>query len=187
MFRWQASKPFGQALRPGPAEYRRPARRLWRLHGRGLHPQTPGRAKPSPATTWTASSGPLPSCRPGRKGPLDANGVRVARSAAAGGTVAAIARSQAHDAGRDVPTHTAAHCAPDKPVFAPAGPPATAQAATPMPQASPGTPRRLSAWGYRKPKAAQATGAKRRMAEVRGRVRPLGRASYSVSGCSSSA
>ena len=33
------------ALNP---QCRRPARRLWRLHGRGLHPQTPGRAWPSP-------------------------------------------------------------------------------------------------------------------------------------------
>ena len=46
MFRY--AKPFGQALRPEPAntKYRRPARNLWLLHGRGLHPQTPGRASP---------------------------------------------------------------------------------------------------------------------------------------------
>ena len=46
MFRY--AKSFGQALRPEPAntKYRRPARNLWLLHGRGLHPQTPGRASP---------------------------------------------------------------------------------------------------------------------------------------------
>ena len=46
------------ALNP---QCRRPARRLWRLHGRGLHPQTPGRATPSPPRPGRPAAAPLPT------------------------------------------------------------------------------------------------------------------------------
>ena len=89
MFRY--AKPFGQALRPEPAntKYRRPARNLWLLHGRGLHPQTPVRASPSPPWPERPTVAPLPYCRPMKKAqPLDAIGDSTMTDVAEGGTVA---------------------------------------------------------------------------------------------------
>ena len=90
MFRY--AKPFGQALRPEPAntKYRRPARNLWLLHGRGLHPQTPVRASPSPPWPERPTAAPLPTANQNEKAQrLDAIGGSTINDVAEGGTVAA--------------------------------------------------------------------------------------------------
>ena len=144
-----------------------------------------------PATAWTASSGPLPSCRPGRRGrgrwtrTGTSSAQRSRRRPSRGHALpvphasptafpAAVARPQAHDAGRDVPPH---HGGPLRALISrysrPQGAPSGRTGRDPDAAGIAwGAPRRLSAWGYARPKAAQATGAKRRMAEVRGSCSP---------------
>ena len=133
----------------------------------GVAPPDPREGEALPATAWTASSGPPPFMPTRKKGarPLDANGVRVARSAAAGGPVAAM---------RYVPPH---HGGPLRALISrysrPQGAPGNRTGRDPDAAGIAwGAPRRLSAWGYRKPKAAQATRRSAGWPKFGGRVRP---------------
>ena len=60
------------------------------LHGRGLHPQTPGRASPSPPWPERPTAAPLPTANQNEKAQrLDAIGGSTINDVAEGGTVAA--------------------------------------------------------------------------------------------------
>ena len=191
-----AAKPFGQALRPEPAGRCAaiPASRPPPMAAprQGVAPPDPREGEALPATAWTASSGPPPfmpirkkgggavgrergtsSAQRSRRRPSRVHALPVPYASPTA-FPAAVARLQAHDAGRDVPPH---YCGPLRALISrysrPQGAPSGRTGRDPDAAGIAwGAPRRSSAWGYARPKAAQATEAKRRMAEVRGAFAP---------------
>ena len=157
----------------------------------GLHPRPPGGRSP-PRYGLDGQQRPPPSCRPGRRGRgrWTRTGYSSARSAAEGGTVAAtcypcpmlrhsVSRS------RSTPTSPRRGARRTHPhgghlralISRYSRPQGTEQPHRPRPRCRRHrrlTPRRLSAWGCRKPKAAQATGRSAGWPKFEGRVRPLG-------------